>query len=382
MSILPMLSAVLLERGFLIKTSGQQIYLTDNACLPGQPSHYPSYPTDLELLEQALKLIGVDNGLRRTYLVAKDQCLTASQVKKLFDMRQHVQSESGGNLRAESPRNFQRYSHGQKVPLALLDAHVALLAKGLSAAGCTTYSACDGHLDHPILGRQPLHVSLYGVGHTTWAHRLLEDARAAGLDLPDLHIQGDTLCERPESVESGQRNLICVWDQAIALGRHLYDNRQRLRDERLNWAKTFSFPALEPPRLNPKPLMFRVRLADQDGYAIEFSVNNYHTLESECRNALQVLWELSRGWSTNHVSIQAAQIEAPHEWKTPWNDPKPVWLKVYPATNDDDWQIMTRRKGIRKSPTQETRWLLLWMGIREAFPSSPKTTASSTVAEK
>lgn len=372
------LSSLLLDRGFLVTTFEQKVWLSDNACLPGQHSYYRNSPSDLAFLNQALILIGLE-GLQRNQLVVKDQPLADWQVEKLFTLHQLIQGESGGNLRDERPRYFRQYLHGQKVPLVLLEPHVALLAKGLSAAGCTTYSACEGHLE----GRKPLHVSLYGEGHTAWAHQLLEYARVAGVHLPDLQMRGDSLCECLSSIESDQRDLAAVQRQAIALGRYLYEQRQWLRQKRQTWVQSFSFPETLQPvvGLNAETFEFRVRLEDQYGYAIEFSAQNYRVLEAECRKALRAWAVLNQtrpltGWygmpkagkPTRHVSIRAARVEAPQDWRTPWNDPKPVWLKLAASCEPGaEERILIRRRAFPKSPSRETLWLALWMGIREAF---------------
>lgn len=388
---LPMLSSALLDRGFLVETIGRDIYLTDNAYLGSQGSHYRHIhladrdQTDLELLRELLEQLELGS-LRRTSstdrplrLDVQDRRLAPWQVEKLFCSR-HVRRESGGNLREDRPSSFKRCMHGQKVSLALLDTHVALLAKGVSAAGCSTYSACEGHENHDVLGNLPLHVGLFGEINVAWARQLLASAHAAGVLTPDLHIQGDMLRECQASVGSERRELVKVRQQAIALGRYLYAHRQRLRAERLIWAEHYqpptqrgAAPDAECKSAERPPRRFRVRLADADDYAIEFTIDNYRTLEAECRKALQAWWVLRRASAPAHVSIQAAKLESPGEWRTPWGDPKPVWLKASAMgsgkSGDSEWKILTRRRAKPKSDSVETSWLLLWMGIREAFPA-------------
>ncbi|MGU9839849.1 MULTISPECIES: helix-turn-helix transcriptional regulator [Pseudomonas] len=126
-----------------------------------------------------------------------------------------------------------------------------------------------------------------------------------------------------------------------------------------------------------KPRRFRVRLVDADDYAIEFTIDNYKTLETECRKALQAWLVLRRDSAPAHVSIRAAKLETPDEWKTPWGDSKPVWLKVLSVEakqcEKSELKILTRRRAKPKSDSVETRWLGLWMGIREAFPEDFET---------
>lgn len=106
-----------------------------------------------------------------------------------------MQRESGGNLIDARPSNFKRRAHGQKISVAVLDTHIALLVKGLSASGCFTYSACEGHENHAVTRALPLHVGLVGQINTAWALQLLADAKRAGIITPDLSIQGDMLWE-------------------------------------------------------------------------------------------------------------------------------------------------------------------------------------------
>jgi hypothetical protein len=384
------LSSALLDRGFLIETVGQDIYLTDNAYLHDYKSGSRlSLPaghdqSDSEFLREMLEQLDL-GGLKRTSsanrplrLDAGDQRLAPWQVEKLFCSR-HVQRESGGNLFEVRPSNFKRRMHGQKISVAVLDTHVALLVKGLSAVGCFTYSACEGHENHAVTDRLPLHVGLVGEVSTAWALQLLAEANMAGIETPDLLMQGDMLRENQASVASEQRDLHKVRQQAVALGRYLYNHRQQLRSKRLSWAEQYQ-PLVtqvvekdsEHRLTERKPRLFRVRLVDADDYAIEFTIDNYKTLEVECRKALKAWLLLRRDSAPAHVSIRAAKLETTLEWKTPWGDSKPVWLKVSPVEakqhKESELKILTRRRAKSKSDSRETSWLLLWMGIREAFP--------------
>lgn len=328
------LSSALLDRGFLIETIGQDIYLTDNAYLydynggSRHSLHVGRDQADSEFLRELLEELDL-GGLKKTSsailplrLDAHDQRLTPWQVEKLFCSR-HVQRESGGNLFEVRPNNFKRRVYGQKISVAVLDTHIALLVKGLSAVGCFTYSACEGHENHAMWGNRPLHVGLIREANLAWAEQLLADANMAGIETPDLYIQGDMLREVQVSLDSEQRDLHKVRQQAVALGRYLYTNRQQLRTKRLFWAEQYQPPVTQdvekdcehrlPER---KPRRFRVRLVDADDYAIEFTIDNYKTLEAECRKALQAWLVLRRDSAPAHVSIRAAKLETPHEWKT------------------------------------------------------------------
>lgn len=384
------LSSALLDRGFLIETVGQDIYLTDNAYLHDYKSGSRRSlqgghdQADSEFLREMLEQLDL-GGLKKTSsgnrplrLDACDQRLAPWQVAKLF-RSQHVQQESGYNLFQARPSNFKRREHGQKISVAVLDTHIALLVKGLSAAGCFTYSACEGHENHAVTGRLPLHVGLVGEVSTAWALQLLAEASMAGIETPDLLMQGDMLRENQASVASEQRDLHKVRQQAVALGRYLYSHRQQLRSKRLSWAEhyqplvTLDVEKDSEHRLTErKPRRFRVRLVDADDYAIEFTIDNYKTLEVECRKALQAWLLLRRDSAPAHVSILAAKLETTLEWKNPWGDSKSVWLKVSPVEakqrKESELKILTRRRAKSKSDSRETSWLLLWMGIREAFP--------------
>ena len=156
-------------------------------------------------------------------------------------------------------------------------------------------------------------------------------------------------------------------------------HRQQLRSKRLSWAEhyqplvTLDVEKDSEHRLTErKPRRFRVRLVDADDYAIEFTIDKYKTLEVECRKALQAWLLLRRDSAPAHVSILAAKLETTLEWKNPWGDSKSVWLKVSPVEakqrKESELKILTRRRAKSKSDSRETSWLLLWMGIREAFP--------------
>jgi hypothetical protein len=239
-----MLSTCLLQRGFLIETKGHEIYLTDNAFL-GVSSDVDDRrhaPTDVELLLRKLHSLNCGRlepssqaGL--PYRVSiPDRTLTPAQRAVLFP-EMPIRVEAGYLLRDDSWNRFQKHQFGRKVPVAWIEAHVALLVKALNAVGCRTWSACEGHQESG-----ELHVSLFTNGHPQWAKYLLDDARSAGHALPDLEVDGSTLGSRSlEHLPSDdQPENRAIWldrvrEQAITFGMYLYQNRQRLRNDRHNW---------------------------------------------------------------------------------------------------------------------------------------------------
>jgi len=217
------LSSALLARGFLVDLIGNDIFLTDNACLHGSgPEFRRTYPSDAVFLAITLSRIGLD-GLSRTNdpvrpfkLIHGDQILTDSQVSTLFD-HEHVQRQASYLSDMEAPYYFRRRLHGIKVPTSVLDPHVALLVKALSATGCFSFSSCDGHEPDGPCGTMPLEVSLVGEMSTAWAKHMLAQAAGAGIQFSELRLNYGSWCLEEHLPAAGleTRELVLVRRQAI-----------------------------------------------------------------------------------------------------------------------------------------------------------------------
>lgn len=286
-----LLSDALLDRGVLLEVCGKDIYLTDNIYF-GPPQHYdPDWsqhnagPTDdcsvIRLLRQMglgarlhelpratlrRKLLQLERAYDDTvgayqrwqqlrdadkaltnrhlaFLLEQRDCqLDEKQLHQLFDQPHHQEEARGpGSLwRGDGVRQFRQHPHSPKIPLALLDPHIAMLVKGLSAVGCYSYCSCQGYAGHEHQwGRQPLRIDFIDQINSDWARNLLHTALASGLALPDLMIRGELLIETDSSLENPERNMQQLWQQATRFGRYLYDNRLALREERRGWAGAY-----------------------------------------------------------------------------------------------------------------------------------------------
>lgn len=239
-----LLSTALLDRGFLVEKVYDDIYLTDNACLYARivgPDNR-RLRSDQELLTSTLQQLDLGSLLpcempgRAARLSAPDQPLSPQQLELLFSPR-HVRQEAGYARWEARLKVLKKRQHVAKVYLEALDTHIALLVKALSAASCATWSSCDGH----DKGRaHPLHVSFVGPVNLAWAQYLFASALSAGLDFPDLQFnQDEELSETESSLQSPQRDLRRVREQAIRLGRFIYENRLKFRAERLDWLSRY-----------------------------------------------------------------------------------------------------------------------------------------------
>ncbi len=239
-----LLSTALLDRGFLVEKVGENIYLTDNACLRTTVAGYRNLrlETDQALLAHTLKQLDLGALLpcempgRAYRLSAADHALSTQQLELLFAPR-HVRQEAGYTHWEAKLKVIKKRHHVAKVHLVELDTHIALLVKALSAASCATWSSCDGHDE----GRPyPLHVAIVGRVNVAWARYLFESAQSTGLDLTNLQFnQRDELRETESSLHSPQRDLRRIRTQAIRLGRFIYENRLKFRAERLDWLSRY-----------------------------------------------------------------------------------------------------------------------------------------------
>lgn len=240
-----LLSDALLERGFLVEAKDGQVFLTSNAWLKG-------YCTDDDFLRQLTQIeawqVDADQNERfgfdqRTHdkphlyaCLGSDYPIDTQRYKALFK-QEHYQGYRDKNLpcRFDDLDLFTRYDCAPKVPLRVLDAHMALLVKALGAVGCWTSHCCAGRVrgQYPI----PLHLEFNSPINARWAAYLVEKAQSAGLKLPDLSTDLRWgIKETERSFQSPQRSLLAPRKQAINLGKFIYQNRMQFRAQRYAWA--------------------------------------------------------------------------------------------------------------------------------------------------
>lgn len=254
-----LLSSALLDRGVLLEVRGQDIYLTDNLYFRPPRNNWVRHnggPLDTWMIGQLLRSLELNERIAPSpdpnlpwLLEQPDRLLDDTQIQCLFDQPHHQEEVCGPGHWRCGLKQFKRHAHGPKLPLALLDPHIAILVKGYSAVGCFSYCACQGYTEHDgQRGRQPLRVDLIDRINSDWARHLLDKARASDLKLPDLIMNGQLLIETDASLESPERDMQRLWRQAISLGRFMYDNRVALRGERRIWAEAYPSENEKHPR--------------------------------------------------------------------------------------------------------------------------------------
>jgi hypothetical protein len=291
------LSAALLARGFLVELVDEEIYLTDNAyLLRGKRNCRCRFPDDAGFLAETLVrldlgvLVETSQPAMPFKLSESDQHLSTQQLTALFTYK-HVWLKDQFPYGADDTYLFQKKIHGSKVPTACLDPHVALLVKALSAAGCFTYSSCDGyHIGGPYGKPSELFIAFAGKINTAWAQYIFNHAMEAGAQLPAIEVCYDLYLEYVLTERySTDRKLVSARKQFIELGRHIYTNRLLLRGQRSQWTETYRSQkkaVAEVKALAPKQIQFRVRLSDAAAFTVEFTVQSYRELEANCKAAL------------------------------------------------------------------------------------------------
>lgn len=245
-----LLSSALLDRGVLLEVRGQDIYLTDNLYFRPPRNNWVRHnggPLDTWMIGQLLRSLELNERIAPSpdpnlpwLLEQPDRLLDDTQIQCLFDQPHHQEEACGPGHWRCGLKQFKRHAHGPKLPLALLDPHIAILVKGYSAVGCFSYCACQGYAEHEgHRGRQSLRIDFIDRINSDWARHLLDKAQASGLELPDLIMNGKLLLETDSSLESSERDMPRLWRQAISLGRFMYDNRVALRGERQEWAEHY-----------------------------------------------------------------------------------------------------------------------------------------------
>ena len=270
-----LLSNQLLRRGFLVETDGDKIFLTDNAFLrtnakrpetlflerkiiheefvstgANKPFWEPRMDQERPLADQevlAALLKRMDLGCvvktkihSKPYrLTVPDHPLTVEQRRLLFHWPV-IRSECFRNDHEATLSWFRDTVPTPKIPLCLLESHVALLVKAFSAVGCGIWYSCEGHVNV-----RQVRCEFMGPIHALWAKYLLKDAARVGLTgfviqrkLRNFRLVSSSLPQRPKtlsSVEASQTN-------AMKLGEHVYRNRFRFREERFKWLRSYHHP--------------------------------------------------------------------------------------------------------------------------------------------
>lgn len=155
------LGNLLRARGFLIETSGEDMFISDNSCTQGQ-----NFDSDAYFLNQLLTKYDIG-------ILEKDKiCLAKNQNQELL-VRMFLEHGGVGGFgyTFRDWSNFKRRAHGQKVPVYLLDPFVSRLVKAISAAGVGTHYSCDGH------GKDRFTVGLGGKYNRAWLRVILDIVR-------------------------------------------------------------------------------------------------------------------------------------------------------------------------------------------------------------
>jgi len=217
-------------------------------------------------------------------LTQDDKPLSPEEISSIFNGAD-VEAGQAYTRHEESFAYFLKQQHGYKVPLAALDPSVALLVKAFSAVGCFTWKSCGGRTEIEAEHRRLLQVNFACEASTAWAIHLFKQAQAHGITLTALHINTEKLAllEVTTGTFGSPRNLARAQSEAIDFGLFIYENRMRIRAERLTWASNFkpSPKSNQSARGLGPPLSIRIRLSDLDGYAIEFTVDGFKSLREK-----------------------------------------------------------------------------------------------------
>lgn len=300
------LSAVLLRRGYLIDTEHLTIYLTDNSYFRRNwyeaVYNTPAHSTDQVHLAALLKRLDLGSIKpsrlpNRLYsLTQDDKLLSTEEISSIFS-GDDVETGHAYSLHEESFTYFLKHPYGYKVPLAALDPHVAFLVKAFSAVGCYTWRSCGGRTELDAEHMRLLQVNFACEASTAWAIHLFKQAQAHGIALSGLHIDAEKLAllEVTTGTFGSQRNLARAQSEAIDFGLFIYENRMRIRAERLSWASNFkpSPKSNQPARGLGPPLSIRIRLSDRNGYAIEFTVDGFKSLREKSTKIIKTWSEIN-----------------------------------------------------------------------------------------
>ena len=207
---------ILLARGFLVELNDDQLSLSDNALL--KSSKYQSmFDTNIHdglFLEKLLEVSDLGE-VKRNYVIDPNQPISKEKVRRLFKSK-HVTGESG-YLNYKQRWNQFKFEHGVKIPTSVLDTHVAILVKAFSAAGCNTYSSCEGKTDESC-------ISFVGSYHEKWGGMIIEETTS------NLQLEQDWSFQSGSLTVSSNNSLNHVWKELILVGIAIYENRKKFRE--------------------------------------------------------------------------------------------------------------------------------------------------------
>lgn len=150
-------------RGFLLEADDQRYWLSDNG--DGRDRH--ALVEAFKELQIQHPLVGQRQRVDLAYLAAALENLPQEQIiQQALDLWPRRGTESC--LASCGWATFRRRRHGYKVEIATLDRDVALLVRGLSAAGVLTTYSCAGHHEKARF----LHVQLASEFDSIWAATL------------------------------------------------------------------------------------------------------------------------------------------------------------------------------------------------------------------
>lgn len=197
------LGNLLRARGFLIETSGAEMYLSDNSCNQSQ-----NLDSDAYFLSKLL--IKYDLGK-----LEKDQ--TEELLVQMFLEHGGV---GGFGYTFADWSNFKRRVHGQKVPVYLLDPFVSRLVKAVSSAGVGTHYSCDGH------GKNRLTVGLSGKYNKAWFRVILDIVRF----MVNINSRFSINHSCYLNVFAPNDDVLAIYEDVQSVSSYLYNLRQIFRD--------------------------------------------------------------------------------------------------------------------------------------------------------
>lgn len=191
---IPMLSDLLLDRGFLIDVQGDAIHLTDNMLVFHPQSYTPTsheQGDDIALLRRYASWLDIAVPDTITFhqgrqFLCHDRPERPSERDKLFEA-QRFGGEAWYNFWEVTAKAFC-HRFPRKASLNRLEPGMAALVKGLGAAGCHTLSCCQGHPDDQD---SYWHIWLLPRWNARWAECLLTIAIERGVIADSFHVGGE-----------------------------------------------------------------------------------------------------------------------------------------------------------------------------------------------
>lgn len=204
------LGNLLRARGFLIETSGEDMFLSDNSCNQSQNLDSDAYFLNKLLTKYDLGSLNKDK-----------ICLGKDQSEELL-VRMFLEHGGVGGFGYTFAdwSNFKRRAHGQKVPVYLLDPFVSRLVKAISSAGVGTHYSCDGH------GKNKLTVGLSGKYNRAWFQVILDIVRF----VVDINSRFSINHQYYLNVFDPNGDVLALYEDVQSVSAFLYDQRKFFRD--------------------------------------------------------------------------------------------------------------------------------------------------------